>query len=123
VKAVDVVRYGVPGGMVVLGVVLILTGGENATGAGIVLIGSAVLVVLAAALLRFSLGETKDRDSEQAAREHYLEHGRWPGEATADPAPEPEPEPRAEPHPGVRAVPSQPGRARTARRRPPPRRR
>jgi hypothetical protein len=109
--------------MVVLGVVLVVAGGENASGAGIVVIGSAVLVLLAGALLRFSLGETKDRDAEQAAREHYLEHGHWPGEAVAGPPPEPEPEPRAAPHPGVRAVPSQPGRARAARRKPPPRRR
>jgi predicted lipid-binding transport protein (Tim44 family) len=123
VRLVDLIRFGVPGGMLVLGIVLVLFGGENASGAGIVLIGSAVLVVLAGALLRFSMGETKDRDAEQAAREHYLEHGRWPGEEAAAPAPTPDPEPRAAPHPGVRAVPSQPGRARAARRKPPPRRR
>lgn len=124
-RLIDAVRFGVPGAMVVLGVVLVIWGGENASGAGIVVIGSAALVVFAGALLRFSLGETEERDSEQAAREHYLAHGHWPGEATATPAPEPEPEPqpRSAPHPGVRAVPSQPGRARSARRKPPPRRR
>lgn len=121
--ALNLVRYGVPGGMLVLGVVLILVGGGDASAAGIVLVGSAVLVALAGALLRFSMGETNDRDREQLAREHYLEHGRWPGQAEPPVAPEPTPpEPPREAHPGVRAVPMSPGRARAARRKRPPRR-
>lgn len=119
----NAVRWGLPGGMIAVGTVLMVLFGGTTEGAGIVLVGSGVLVALAGGLLRFSVGETEDRDREQLAREHYLEHGRWPGEAAAS-EPEPaEPAPRAEPHPGVRAVPSSPGRARAARRRRPPRRR
>jgi len=124
---VAAVRYGVPGAMLLVGLVLVIGFGGNAEGAGVVLVGSAVLVALAAGLLRFSVGEGAERDSEQAARDHYLAHGHWPGEAAApEPEPEPEPEakrPAAEPHQGVRAVPLEPGRARRARRARPPRRR
>lgn len=122
-SVLNVVRFGVPGGMLVLGVVLILVGGSDASAAGIVLVGSAVLVALAGALVRFSMRETGDRDREQLARDHYLEHGRWPGEPESPVEPEPTPrEPPREAHPGVRAVPMSPGRARAARRKRPPRR-
>ena len=124
----NAVRWGLPGGMILIGVVLMVLFGGDAEGAGIVLVGSGVLVALAGALLRFSVGESDDRDREQLAREHYLEHGRWPGEEAVEAAaapeesePAPDPAPRADPHPGVRAVPA-PGRARAARRKPPRRR-
>jgi len=131
VTLLNAVRWGLPGGMILVGVVLMVLFGGDAEAAGIVLVGSGVLVALAGALLRFSVGESDDRDREQLAREHYLEHGRWPGEAPAeaaaepaeqaDPAEPPRPDPHA--HPGVRAVPTEPGRARAARRKRPPRRR
>jgi hypothetical protein len=73
------VRYGLPLVMVVLGVALIVfVGGRDAEAAGITIIGSAALVALAGALVRFSIGETADRDREQAARDFFTEHGRWP---------------------------------------------
>lgn len=117
-SVVNAVRLGVPGAMFLAGIVLLFVGGDDAAAAGIVLIGSAALVAMAGALLRFSMGEERERDSEQAAREHYLEHGRWPGEEAEAEEAEGIAEP-AKPHPGVRAV---PGRARAARRKRPPRR-
>ncbi len=73
------VRFGLPLVMVALGLALIgLVGGQDAEAAGITIIGSAALVVLAGALVRFSIGETADRDREQAARDFFGEHGRWP---------------------------------------------
>lgn len=71
-------RIGLPGLMVVAGIALIATGDDDAVGAGVTIAGSAVLVFLANALFRYSAGESRDRDREQAAREHYAEHGRWP---------------------------------------------
>lgn len=74
------VRIGLPVLMVLAGVALIATGDEDAVGAGVTLAGSAVLVFLANALFRYSAGESGDRDREQAARDHYARHGRWPEE-------------------------------------------
>lgn len=73
-------RIGLPAAMALLGLGLIVFGGDDAAGAGVVIAGSAALVALAGALLRFSMRESDDRDREQAARDHYAEHGRWPGE-------------------------------------------
>ncbi|CAA9531851.1 MAG: hypothetical protein AVDCRST_MAG30-3843 [uncultured Solirubrobacteraceae bacterium] len=71
-------RFGLPLLMLVAGVVMIVVGDQYVIGAGVTIAGSAVLVFLANALFRFSAGESRDRDREQAARDHYSEHGRWP---------------------------------------------
>ncbi len=73
-------RIGLPAAMAVAGVAMILLGDQYVVGAGVTIVGSAALVFLANALFRYSAGESRDRDREQAAREHYAEHGRWPGE-------------------------------------------
>lgn len=74
------IRIGLPLAMVLIGVGLIVWGGEQADAAGITIIGSAALVSLANALLRFSMRESGDRDREEDARDYYREHGRWPDE-------------------------------------------
>ena len=112
--------------MALAGLALILFGGDSASGAGIIFVGSAVLVALAGALVRFSTGETADRDREQAARDFYAEHGRWPDDPEPSevppPAPPPEPEqPDRHAHPGVRDAGPLSDRAGRRRRRPPPR--
>ncbi|MDP9383778.1 MAG: hypothetical protein M3P50_00815 [Actinomycetota bacterium] len=73
-------RLGLPALMLVAGVVMIAVGDQYVVGAGVTIVGSAFLVVLANALFRYSAGELRDRDREQAARDHYAEHGRWPEE-------------------------------------------
>lgn len=76
------VRYGIPLAMTIAGIVALVVGG-NAAGAGVVLIGSAAIVLLLNVLFRVSVVSNKDRDAEEAAREHYARHGRWP-DGTAD---------------------------------------
>jgi drug/metabolite transporter (DMT)-like permease len=56
------VRVVLPAAMAVAGVVLIATGGEVGLGIGIVLIGSALLVVMANAMMRLSLQSERRRD-------------------------------------------------------------
>jgi hypothetical protein len=128
---IQLVRIGIPGAMLLMGVVLLFIPDEFANGAGVVLIGSSVLVGFANGLLRFSLAEMEDRNREQAAREHYHEHGRWPEDpdpsAEAEPAPPTPTAPEAEhaapaPHPGADARPLEGRPARGRRRRRPPRR-
>jgi len=120
-SAVAAVRFGVPLAMILAGVALLVTGGESADGAGVVIVGSGVVVFVLSALLRSSLAEEDDRAREQGARDFYSEHGHWPDEPerASEPAP---PRPLVTPpHPGVREVSLPDGRS--ARRRGRPRRR
>jgi hypothetical protein len=74
------VRVLLPAAIVAAGVVLLLVGGENEAGAGVALIGCAVLVFLFNFFLRLGVSDIADREREEAAREYFGRHGRWPGE-------------------------------------------
>ena len=77
--ALALVRIVLPAAIAAAGVVLIVTGtGENEQGAGVALIGCAVLVVMFNLLLRLGWRDQRDRDREEAAREHFDRTGRWP---------------------------------------------
>jgi hypothetical protein len=73
------VRVALPALVAVAGVVLLIAGGDARTGAGIVLIGVAGLIVLANVLMRLGLKSERDREREEARRRFLSEHGRWPG--------------------------------------------
>ena len=62
------VRVVLPAAIAVVGIVLVVVGGESAQGAGIVLIGVGGLVVLANAFIRLALQSERDREREQARR-------------------------------------------------------
>ena len=51
---------------------------ENEQGAGVALIGCAVMVLLLNVFLRIGVADQRDRDREDAAREHFGRTGRWP---------------------------------------------
>ena len=72
------VRVTLPLTVFVVGVILVILGGEIAQGAGIFLIGSAVLGALANAYMRLGLQSNADREREEARRQFLDEHGRWP---------------------------------------------
>ncbi len=73
------VRVLLPAAITAAGVMLIVLGrGENAQGAGVAVIGCAVMVVMINLFLRLGVRDTGDRDREEAAREHYDRTGRWP---------------------------------------------
>ena len=75
------VRIVLPAAIAAAGVVLIIAGeGENAQGAGVALIGCSVLVVMFNLFLRLGLRDQRDREREEAAREHFKRTGRWPDE-------------------------------------------
>ena len=75
------VRIGLPAAIAAAGVVLLVTGdGENEQGAGVALIGCAVMVALLNVFLRIGVADQRDRDREDAAREHFGRTGRWPDE-------------------------------------------
>ena len=76
------VRVGLPAAITAAGVVLIVKGaGENEQGAGVALIGCAVIVVLFNLFLRLSWLDQRDREREEQAREHFERTGDWPDES------------------------------------------
>jgi hypothetical protein len=76
--ALRLTRVGVPAALVAAGVVLVLVGGESATGIGIVLIGAGPIVLALNLLLRLSFADSDERSDEERARRYYTRHGRWP---------------------------------------------
>jgi hypothetical protein len=74
-----VVRYGIPLAIAIAGVVCLVIGG-TAAGAGVVLIGSAGIVLLLNVLFRLSIVSNRDREQEERAREQFERTGRWPEE-------------------------------------------
>jgi hypothetical protein len=62
------VRYVLPAAIALAGVVLLVIGGDAPTGAGIVLIGVAVIVVLANLFMRLALQSEEDREREERRR-------------------------------------------------------
>jgi hypothetical protein len=64
----QLVRYGLPAVIATVGVVLVALGDDAARGAGIVLIGVALLVVLANLFIRLALSSERDREREAQRR-------------------------------------------------------
>ena len=64
----QLVRFGLPAVIATFGVALVVLGDDAARGAGIVLIGVAVLVVLANLFIRLALASQRDRDREAQRR-------------------------------------------------------
>jgi membrane protein implicated in regulation of membrane protease activity len=75
-------RIGLPLALVLVGVVAIVLGHASSplASAGVVLVGSAVIVWMINWLFRLSVQSNEDREREEQAREYYDRHGRWPGE-------------------------------------------
>lgn len=73
-----VVRVVLPAAIAIVGVVLVIVGGDAARGAGVVLVGVAALVVLANLLMRLGIASERDREREEARREEFSRRGRWP---------------------------------------------
>jgi len=72
VKPIYLIRYGLPGAILLAGVIVILVGtGAIATAAGIVLIGVAFMVYLVNVLARLAIASQEDRDREQRARDQF----------------------------------------------------
>lgn len=75
-QPVHYVRWGLPLGLVLAGVIVLLA--ADIEGVGESLIAAGVCVVVANALFRFAFRDSKDRAREERAREYFDEHGHWP---------------------------------------------
>jgi hypothetical protein len=74
----DAIRYALPTAVVVGGLVVMSFGDENHLegGAGIVSAGLAIFFVNW--LFRAGTSGDREREAEEAAREYFDRHGRWP---------------------------------------------
>jgi hypothetical protein len=77
-----ITRIWLPLGIAVVGVVAIVLGHGRTplAGAGVVLLGTALIVWMVNWLFRMSVESNRDRDKEEEARRYFDEHGRWPDE-------------------------------------------
>jgi hypothetical protein len=75
-------RIWLPVAIAVAGVVAIIIGHgrTSAAGAGVVLIGVALIVWMLGWMFRMSVESNRDREREEEARRYFDEHGRWPDE-------------------------------------------
>jgi hypothetical protein len=69
-------RIGLPAAIAVAGVALLIFGGDSGQGAGVVLLGVALVVVLLNGFMQLSLQSEREREQE----ERYRELGQWPDE-------------------------------------------
>ena len=74
----DVLRYVLPAAVVLGGLVVMAFGDENHLegGAGIVSAGLAIFFVNW--LFRAGISGDREREAEEAARDYFERHGRWP---------------------------------------------
>jgi ABC-type transport system involved in cytochrome bd biosynthesis fused ATPase/permease subunit len=75
-------RVWLPLAIAVAGVVAIVIGRGHTVvaGAGVVLLGIALIVWMINWLFRMSIESNRDREREEEARVYFDEHGRWPDE-------------------------------------------
>lgn len=73
-----VIRYVLPGIILVVGIAISATAGHSGVTAGALFISAATAVLLFNVLWRMGVEGNKDRDREEEAREYFDEHGRWP---------------------------------------------
>jgi len=80
--ALVLTRVWLPLAIAVVGVVAIVLGHARTplAGAGVVLLGAALMVWMINWMFRMSVESNEERDEEERAREYFDEHGRWPGE-------------------------------------------
>jgi hypothetical protein len=75
------VRIGLPAAIAAAGVVLIVAGTtENEQGAGVALVGVALVVLMFNLFLRLGVASNRDREREADARAEFDRTGRWPDE-------------------------------------------
>lgn len=75
-------RVWIPVLIAIAGVVAIIIGRGHtaAAGAGVGLIIVGIIVWMVNWMFRMSVESNRDREREEAAREYFDEHGRWPDE-------------------------------------------
>jgi hypothetical protein len=72
------VRYVLPVTVVIAGLVIMAFGGEVDLEGGAGLVSAGLAIYFLNWLFRIGADGDRERDTEQAARDYFNEHGRWP---------------------------------------------
>jgi hypothetical protein len=78
--ALHAIRYGIPLALFIAGGIVSATAGGVGLAAGALFFSAASAVLLLNVLHRIGVEGDKERDTEQAARDFFDEHGHWPDE-------------------------------------------
>ena len=75
------IRYVLPAVLVVAGFVILFTADDSLKWDGWAMcVGAGLALLLLNVLFRYGAKGDKERDAEEAAREYFGKHGRWPDE-------------------------------------------
>jgi hypothetical protein len=72
------IRYVLPAVVTVAGVVVMAFGSETDLEGGASIVSAGLAIYFLNWLFRIGVTGDRERDAEQAAREYYKRHGRWP---------------------------------------------
>jgi hypothetical protein len=73
-----VIRYVLPAVVIVVGLIFMALGGETDVEGGAALVSAGTGTYLVNWLFRIGAAGDSEREAEDAAREHFERHGRWP---------------------------------------------
>jgi hypothetical protein len=71
-------RYGLPAVVVIGGIVVMTFGDESQLEGGAGIVSAGLAIYFLNWVVRLGASGDRERDREQAAREYYTKHGRWP---------------------------------------------
>jgi len=71
-------RYVLPAVVTIAGLVIMALGGENNLEGGASIVSAGLAIYFLNWLFRIGAAGDRERDAEQAAREYFNRHGRWP---------------------------------------------
>jgi hypothetical protein len=72
------VRYVLPALVTIAGLAFMALGGENNLEGGASIVSAGLAIYLVNWLFRMGAAGDRERDAEQAARDYFDRHGRWP---------------------------------------------
>ncbi len=72
------VRYVLPAAVVVGGIIVMILGSENDLEGGAGIISAGLAIYFLNWLFRIGVSGERERDEEDAARDYFEQHGRWP---------------------------------------------
>jgi hypothetical protein len=82
-RGLVLLRYGLPLVVVLAGVVVMSLGSESEIEGGAGIAGAGLAIFAMNWLIRASTEGDREREREEAARDYFDAHGRWPDEAAA----------------------------------------
>ena len=73
------IRYALPAGLILAGIVILFVASDSIRWDGFSMcVGAGLALLLLNVLYRYGAKGDEEREAEEAAREYFSQHGRWP---------------------------------------------